>query len=481
VRISVTAAPDIRRLVEASARRQELGLSASLRLTDPQRRFLEDTRALVVLWGGNGIGKSVALAEDVRLFLLGQHPDQTAPPPVTVGLFGETWRQLGATIGYLWQRCDRRWFRDRIRYEEGHIKGQRYAIYEMISGPGKGSELHLGTFSAGAKRLAGPRYHRVVTDEPMPADIFAELWPRLLGRSGHMRIGFTPTMQTATKLDHLWSLVDDEACPWAGEIQVPLTEAAVTPRGGLVEIPWVTAEDIARFEAGTPAQIRDCRMGRSRLPMLSARYFAAWGSHLIGRPTPEVGWKVTVGVDHGSKPGAQRAVVIATGLRGGRAHVHVLGEYYADGRTTSDADGEAIVAMLRRAGIEIRDVDFWVGDRSHHGDHKGGYKSNLRLQQTIARVLGLDPVRDRQWKRSLPAPLARMTVPRKYDGSVWDGCEVLHRLMVEERLLLAPETVHLQEDLLEWRGSFIDPHKDGIDALRYATLHATQETARRAA
>lgn len=430
---------------------------------------------MLVFWGANGIGKSLWLAEDCRLFISGQHPDQTHEPPVEYGMFGETWHQLGSTIKYFWERVDRTWFRKALNFTGGQLKGQKYAVYDIIDGPGKGGTVHMGTFSAGARRLAGPRYHRIGTDEPMPTEIFGELWPRLLGRGGHMRIGFTPTLGTAHKLGHLWSLVDDPDKPWAGEIQVPLTLDAVTPRGMLIEQPWMTQEEIDIFEQGTPKPERLCRMGLSRHPILGDRYFESFGDHLLDEVTAhEIACsganRMGIGIDHGSKPGAQRAVLVTVGIVGGQPYVWVLDEYKADGRTEIDDDAKGIRDMLRRWGQKLSDVDVWIGDRAHKGDKWGGYKSNRRLLTAFARL-------ERKLAKALPKPLKRIRVPRKYHGSVWDGMEVLHRLMVgtTPRIKFHRESTEaLQKDLQEWRGSYIDPHKDGIDALRYAVVDMTE-------
>ena len=65
-----------------------------------------------------------------------------------------------------------------------------------------------------------------------------------------------------------------------------------------------------------------------------------------------------------------------------------------------------------------------------------------------------------------------MRAPRKYDRSVWEGSEILHRLMVGDapRLTVAAECGDLNDDLSNWQGSLSDPHKDGIDALRYIVV-----------
>lgn len=233
----------------------------------------------------------------------------------------------------------------------------------------------------------------------------------------------------------------------------------------------MTAQEIAEAEAGLSKVEADMRMGRSRSPKLTAAYFSAWGPHLIRDEAPPGDLPVGIGIDHGSKPGAQRAVLVAVQGRGPLARVWVLDEYQGDGRTESEEDARGIVDMLARHGMELKDVDQWVGDRGHRGDTKGGVKSNQRLIAEFARIMGVDVGR-RGWTDAIPRPLAAMRTPRKYNRSVWDGMEILHRLMLgkQPRMLLSPRCKHLPESFSKWQCSFTDPLKDGLDALRYIVV-----------
>lgn len=456
-------------LTDARLRRAEVGGRPVTRWTAPQRALFDSPHKLTVLWGANGIGKSVAMGEYCVRAIAGELHWQR-PGPQVVMLAGNTWSQLGSTIKYMMEGRLRGWLPHGVRYEGGTMKGQRLAIFSIVDGPGKGGELRLGTFRA--RNLAGPRANVVVTDEPMPESVYAELWPRLLGRGGRMVQGFTPTLGTAHDVGYLWELVDDQTKPWAGEIHVPLTLEAVTPRGGLLSMPWMTQDEISTFEQGLPEIERDLRMGRSRTPRRDQAYFSAWRPDLVRhRPLSELaGWRLGVGIDHGSKPGSQRAIVVACGGSGLYSHLHVLAEYQAEGRTSTREDARAILDMLDRLGVSPADVDVWKGDRAHHGDRRGGKKSNQRLKAALAEQMGHD-TRRRGWSEKLPEPLRYMSVPRKFDGSVWEGSEILHRLMVDDppRFSVDPAAVHIQHDLASWEGSTspTDPWKHGIDALRY--------------
>ena len=440
------------------------------RWTDWQRRVLDSPFHMSCDWGPNGIGKSLALAEKARRALHGQLAWQR-PGPHTVILCGNTWGQLGSTLRYFWDGVGKDWFRKGIRFEGGGIKGQRLAVFDVIGGPFPGGQLRCGTFRA--ENLAGPRADWVGTDEPLPEDVYNELWPRLFGRAGRMDQTFTTTLKTATKIDYIWDLVDDPDRPWAGEVHTELDLSAVTPRGGLVEVPWVTKDELDRFEAGLSRKEVDMRMGRSRKPSMVDAYFSAWGPHLRQEWDPPDGTVVAVGIDHGSLPGAQRVSLIYIHGTHTYARVHVQDHYVADGRTEMDEDGRGVVQMLARNGLKIEQVDVWIGDRGHQGNRWGGVKSNVRMQESIAKAIGIDVKRRRHvWTRELPRALREMTTPRKYDGSVWDGVDVLHRLMVAGRLTVSTrsECNQLDDDFSSWQASFTDPAKDGIDSVRYVVV-----------
>ena len=453
---------------DRDSRAQVLGRPPE-RWTAAQEAFFNSPHRLTVWWGANGIGKSVALAELARRALAGRLHWQRPGRPYTVILAGNTWTQIGSTLKYFWSGVDKRWFREALRFEGGTIKGQRLAIFDVVGGPGAGGELRVGTFDA--ENLAGPRADVVISDEPMPEKVHNELWPRMFGRAGRMYEGFTPTLGTAHKVEYLWELLDDPTKTWAGAIQTELTLDAVTPLGGFAPIPWMTQAEILEGEQGLSAIEADMRMGRSRTPRRKTAYFSGWGPHLVGECRPTPGALVGIGIDHGSKPGAQRAVLTAVAGSGLQGHVWVMDEYRGEGRTESEEDAAGILAMLDRAGLRLEDVDLWIGDRAHHGDRRGGQKSNERLMQAIAKGVGADVGR-RGWSDRLPVALRRMCTPRKYDRSMWEGMEIVHRLTVSKppRITFSPRCKWLPESMERWEGSTTDPLKDGLDALRYTVV-----------
>ena len=237
----------------------------------------------------------------------------------------------------------------------------------------------------------------------------------------------------------------------------------------------MTQDEINQFEQGLSRVEADMRMGRTRTPRTDTAYFSAWrGELVVDRQMRDLaGWRVGIGIDHGSSPGSQRAILVAVGGRGLYSQVHVLDEYRGDGRTETADDARSIIAMLERQGLALADVDQWVGDRAHHGDHRGGKKRNTWLRMSMAQQMGMDTSR-RGWSDQLPQPLRFMRTPRKYDQSVWEGAEILHRLMVQDppRFTVSPQCATLIDDLnsWQWSTSATDPWKHGIDALRYIAV-----------
>jgi len=403
---------------------------------------------------------------------------------------GNTWDQISVVLKGLLAGRAKGYLKPGIRFEGGRMRGQRSAIFDIVAGPGKGGELRAASFTAGAKNIAGPRAEAIFSDEPLPEAMYNELIPRLFGRRGHLYVTYTPTLGTSQRLDYLWRAVDDPALPYVGEIHTPLTLDAVTPRGGRIELPWACQDEIDQFGALVSPVERAMRMGLSRHPRMDTAYFGdIWGPHLIGAARPPDGTRVGIGMDHGSKPGAERVVLVAVDGRSLYAHVWVMDEWSGSSHAGARAVAQAILDMLQRNNLDLPHVDFWVGDRAHRGDRKGGAMSNDLLKQAFADIAGLD-TRRKGWRRKLPRALQRLWPPAKALGSDYEGMGTLRRLMmgdptmsppVPPQITIHPRCVKLQEDIERWQGSRTDPHKDGLDALRYVVVEMTDQDARAAA
>lgn len=452
--------------------------------TYPQRTFLEHDGQVALFWGGVRTGKSTTLAQDCALYLRGDHPRQLHQSPTIQLHAGRSWVQMVDQLRTLWRFLDPRWFRSRLDLSEGSVRGQRFPVLTAVTGTGEGSQIRIGTYEMGALSVQGWTIHRAQLDEPPPQGMYTEVRSRVISTGGRVRIGFCPTsahMGTkGTDLDYIWKLVDSGD---VGLVRAPLTVESVTPCEGMIRAPLMTREAIEAFAREIPARDRAMRLGLSRYPFQEGMYFDAWSNELVRDLGVPPGWSLGVGIDHGSKPGRQRASLIAVRGTGTNAQVHVLRHYRSQGRSDDAADAAGIMAMLRDTGHELADVDFWIGDRAHGGDRNGGKKSNYRLMRALARAVEVDDSR-KDWRNRLPAPLRRMWTPTKYDGSVWDDVEVLHRLMVRKAFTIDPSCAgddSLAGDFVAWGGNYTDPHKDGIDSVRYAAVPMIAEGWRRAA
>ncbi len=463
--------------------------------TDAQQAFFDSDLAVTLWWGANGIGKTDGIAEGVTRGLAGELHWQSGPGARTVMVVGQTMDQLAVVLEGVAAGRAKRWFRKGIRYESGRMRGQQSAIYDIVDGPGRGGKLICKTFSAGPKNIAGPRAEVIFSDEPLPEPVYNELLPRLLGRQGRLYITYTPTLLTHTarsyNVAYLWEAVDDADRPFIGEIHTPLTLDAVTPRGNpIVDCPWLTQGEIDMFAALVSPIERAMRLGLSRHPLLGASYFGdVWGSHLIAACQPPVDTPVGVGIDHGSKPGAERVMLVAVEGRTLHSHVWVLDEWSGTSKSGPKAIARSITAMLKRNDLGLGDVEYWVGDRAHGGDRRGGAISNLNLKQAFAVQLGAD-VRRRGWTSKLPRPLQTMWPPPKSLNSDYEGMARLGRLMVGDpeakppeppQITVSPRCTRLHADIENWQGSRTDPCKDGLDALRYIVAEMTQPSHRAAA
>jgi phage terminase large subunit-like protein len=443
---------------------------------------------MAVFRGGNQIGKSFAQAVDVVDFVRGVHPVQSHKVPVKVAVASKSWKQMVPLLAKIWELLPSHEVDPAIRFVPGQgIKGYKEPVIPLVDGPGAGSVIYLYTYDAGTQRLAGATFHRAYLDEPPPSSFFGEMLPRLNAFGGHLRCSFTPTPD-APPQDYMRTMVErweDAGRPAKGcaggmfEHHVPLSVDATTPRGGLLDLPWMTEDDIEQFSASLLEHERGMRVRGDWEPVLSGRWLSAFdkaasvhGFRLGRLPGPPAGASLFVGVDHGAGIGKQAAALIAVHQVDTLApRVWVLDCHVADGYTTPEQDADAIAEMLTRWGLKYEDVDEWVGDRSTNANHFEIRKGNAQLRTFLAARYRLAKGKTK-W----------INTPRKWSGSVRHGFRLLNAIMArrdEKHPELSHFVVHPRAQLFataaqEWSGRKDDAKKDILDAVRYAVERAVR-------
>lgn len=498
----------LRPWAEAVAKAARTDPARYLRLTAPQEQWLRVRSRLALLRGGNQIGKSTVQAVDLWRFIRQTHPVQTHRGPLNIAVGVYSWAQGDSFIRRIWELRRPGEVDPRIRYEPKQgLRGMVHPVLPIVSGPGAGTIVSFFTYMQGTERIAGETLHRVYLDEPPPQTIFGEVLPRLNVLNGHLRMSYTPTPESPPQ-DWAKAMVDKwraAGCPDpAGdghlhEVHVPLTVEACTPLGGLVPVPFMTAEKIAAFVASLAADERAMRVeGAWEVALVGQwleHYSAAasmldfgidTGGHVAGgrvtRAGPPPGARVAVGIDHGGGPGKQAAALIAFWAgadpsRPDAAHgpdpaapdaspvpyVWVLDARKQPGYSTVEQDARMILDMLGGWGLSVQDVDLWIGDRSSEAGSQAVAKSNGDLRKELQRLAGV------------PGGSFWIKTPRKFGGSVRRGYQLLNGIMQarwpsaqgRSRFVIHPKAERLSKAAQTFRGGKAEEPKDILDAVRY--------------
>jgi hypothetical protein len=196
-------------------------------------------------------------------------------------------------------------------------------------------------------------------------------------------------------------------------------------------------------------------------PVITARWVPSYDDVLHQRPIPleEVAghWRIVCATDHGTVAGKQCSVVAAVRDRDtARPIVRILGESVSDRVTTPEEDARAILALLKRLGLDYDHVDEWYGDVPTQTDSGVIRKQNEILAAEIGRML----------RRAA----AKILVPRKQRGSVEIECRALNTMAKRGDLVVASECRGVRTALLQFDGKPDHKCKDVLDAARYAAL-----------
>ncbi len=441
---------------------------AYMRLTPVQKLFLEDDAPVVLMRGGNQIGKSLAIIMDMIHTARGTHPFQGTPkPPVSIVLLSESWDQMGKTGGFLeklWGLLPKHELDPKIRFDPGRgITGKPPRIV-FVSGPGKGSVISLGTYAQGAKKVAGTTVHRIYLDEPPPAALYQEIMLRVLRHSGKVRIDFTPVLDMP---DQRWLRTLVEANE-VSEHNPHLIEANCWPVGN--PCPWLVQDQIDRMARSLPEAVRAMRLFGAWDPVLTKTWLTNFDrARHVNLSRPPMGAYLAVGIDHGTNAGKQAAVLMAVIDRQGlEPRVWFMDEYIGDGITSIAQDAQGIHDMIARNGtpgrpLDWREIDAWIGDRPTGESRYLVRKSNMQLRKHLARIAGV-----------AHGVFPHISTPRKYHGSVehglWRINDVLGRFDDDgaPHCSVHPRAARFAEFCEKFAGDRVDPLKDVGDSARYA-------------
>jgi len=457
-------------LLQAARKTKELKELADAKPLDffrpspPQKTVLEATEPIVLFRAANQLGKTYVGAAECLYMMKGFSPWKDLShikPPITVWAIVHSWEQskiiqskIHSLIG------DDEYADDSPEYQEGRGYRAKNPWFKLKNG----SMLFFKTANQGTLGAASGTIHFAWLDEPCPQALFGEIAARLLRNRGRMLMTMTPI--GGGDLTWLKNLTETKP-PKVRDIHAPLSVENTTPLGCS---PLLSQADVDRVADTYLSIDRAARLEASwdiGVP-LDGRIFEHFGEqHISDSPCPEGSYKFSIGIDHGHTPTSQCAVLVA--ISDDDKTIYVLDEYFAAGGEketgTARRHARAIIAMIRRNGLEPLQINRWTGDRPHGGGKHGGRMSNSLLRSALEHVLDYPA-------NSCPFRIHTAHKPR---WSVYYGCQLIHEAMVQGRFVVHPKCKRLIRSLSSWTlkksGAMdrLSEWKHIIDALRYAT------------
>jgi len=457
-------------LLQAARKTKELKELADAKPLDffrpspPQKTVLEATEPIVLFRAANQLGKTYVGAAECLYMMKGFSPWKDLShikPPITVWAIVHSWEQskiiqskIHSLIG------DDEYADDSPEYQEGRGYRAKNPWFKLKNG----SMLFFKTANQGTLGAASGTIHFAWLDEPCPQALFGEIAARLLRNRGRMLMTMTPI--GGGDLTWLKNLTETKP-PKVRDIHAPLSVENTTPLGCA---PLLSQADVDRVADTYLSIDRAARLEASwdiGVP-LDGRIFEHFGEqHISDSPCPEGSYKFSIGIDHGHTPTSQCAVLVA--ISDDDKTIYVLDEYFAAGGEketgTARRHARAIIAMIRRNGLEPLQINRWTGDRPHGGGKHGGRMSNSLLRSALEHVLDYPA-------NSCPFRIHTAHKPR---WSVYYGCQLIHEAMVQGRFVVHPKCKRLIRSLSSWTlkksGAMdrLSEWKHIIDALRYAT------------
>ena len=438
------------------------------RPTPIQKLVLQDNSKLVLLRGGNQIGKTWTGVIEVHGRCTWTHPYKDTPrKPLKVWIIVHSWEQSKIIQEKFYELAPKNELHEDTEFIPGKGFRGKYPVVRYRNG----SIVYFKTTGQGTLGVASGSCDYIWVDEPPPPEIYGELFARLTQTKGKMLMTLTPI---GAPIDYLRTMVKDGL---VSEHVGIMNVANNTPEGCR---PRFTKEEIETLALGYLSIDREARMnGDWDGGVPEGRIFDAFHDDMVSDLAPNLNYYDddgyehekdflwSIGIDHGHDVASQAAILACIDMTNPQdPHVYIVDEYVSDG-SNEKKHAKGILAMLHRNGLEVSDVTRWTGDRPHKGRKSGdGRMSNGLLMSGLAHEMGYP-------KSGLPFKIKTAYKPK---WSVLYGCQVIHDRMVNGKFQIFPSCEYTIKSLKYWERKAsgmldtLSEHKHCIDAMRYGVM-----------
>ena len=412
-------------------------------------------------------GKTVVGLAEVIFRATGRHPfRKIRPPPVEIWIVCTSWAQSVAIMQKFWALVPRNELRKGTTCDprNGFGKDNPAVVFN------NGSIVRFRTTNQGPEALAGATIDYVHIDEPCDEDVYRELDRRVMRRGGAIGITLTPINRPTGWLRELVT---------AGavvEVHAKLTEANLTPRGArgplrLLDGTPMNAAWIAEQWRLTPARYAGVVLDGEWETRPEGVFYSVFdpARHVSDRVRIDPrGGKIqwVLGFDYAAADRdyghcASLSQVQRRVSDEGRVSwtVYTVDEVVLAGTDSTERAASEVVRMLGRQGLRWSDLDHVHGDNPVAS--RWVEKSNLQMMRALSKEMGV--AYDRLMPRILNAKDNQRSAAA-YDA----GCRWIYARLAAGEMMVHPRCVRHIEGFQSWDYTRDHPHKDVLDAQRYA-------------
>lgn len=299
---------------------------------------------------------------------------------------GSSWRFVSPTTRHV-QRVAGGYLAE---FLAGHLDRRSYYVYKKGWNGGRskeillanGSDIELLSYEDPVAAHEGAELDGAYLDEPPPIGHLGATQSRLFDRRGQLIIGAT-MVGAPGAVDYLREMVEgDDPTPKDGRTEHTSGWVQYVGQLSIAACPWKGEAELAdqlRILSASPWDYAQRALGAWE-GVTHGRRFGLFTESNVSRAAPDGEVKIGLSFDHGEVVGRQHVLLFA--WRGQK--IWFLDEYTNPVSTTPETDAHEVKRMLDRHRIDLRSIDYAVGDSNTMGKGFGGWRVNDALESAFA-------------------------------------------------------------------------------------------------